>query len=354
MTDLKANIDLGPIRPPSEALSLLLRVTRNCPWNKCTFCPVYKGEKFERRSEEAVISDIDSIVGCVETIRGISEERGLDGEVTAELLHEIFRYMDADEGFKRVALWMNRGSRTVFLQDADSLCIRPERMKRIVRHLRKRLPLIERVTTYARSKTLASRSLEDLAELNEAGIDRIHMGIESGSDSVLELVRKGATSQTHVDAGRKVMEAGFEVCCYVMPGLGGRKYSREHAAETARVLRLVNPHHIRIRSLVIIPSSPLEEMFNSGEFEPLSEREVIKEIRDMLAGLTDMQGYVVSDHDWNLLMEIEGDLSGGPDAVLSIVDRFLAMSEEDQEKFVFARRRGLVWRMDQLPLSVRE
>ncbi|MCP4606780.1 MAG: radical SAM protein [Proteobacteria bacterium] len=337
----RTECELGPIRPPSEATSLLIRVTRNCPWNKCSFCPVYKAAKFSKRSEEEVIEDIDLLAEAAESVRSRAAQLGEIGQVSAQSCLAIMHDPSTTEDEKRAALWLHRGGEHVFLQDADSLAIPPHRVVRILKHLYKRFPSVNRVTTYARSRTLAVRSKEQLTALRNAGLTRIHVGLESGAQEVLKLVKKGCRPEHHIKGCRPAVEAGFEVCCYVMPGLGGRRYTEAHARETASVLREIDPQHVRLRTLWIAPGSPLEELYKSGEFELLEENEVVSEIRSMLKGLRGASGRVVSDHDLNLLMEIEGYLTDDADALDATCQQFLDLPQKTQDAFIVARRGGL-------------
>ncbi|MBW2276319.1 MAG: radical SAM protein [Deltaproteobacteria bacterium] len=332
--------ELGPIRPPSEANSLLLRVTRNCPWNKCAFCPVYKRTKFSRRSEDELIAEIDLLAEAAEHVR---QRAGVDAgsdDITGRDVLTVINDPAASDEERRVALWLSRGARRVFLQDADSLVIPPKRVVPVLEHLRARFPTVDRVTTYARSRTLAKRTPEQLAELRAAGLTRIHVGVESGSDAVLELVTKGCRAEHHLRGCSAVREAGFELTCYVMPGLGGRALSEEHARETARVLKEIDPHHVRLRTLFLDCGVPLHEAQREGRFEICEEDEIVVEIQAMLRGLIGATGRVISDHDRNLLMEIEGQLTDDAERLDGICAHFLDLPRDQQDAFVVARRSG--------------
>jgi len=257
--------DFPPYRPPSEARSLLLRVTRGCPWNRCTFCNMYKAIPFERRPKEEVFHDI-----------------------------EAARELCADE------------VRTVFIGDSDSLAIRPEMFLEILERLYASLPKIERVTSYARAKTLKHRSLDHLKFLREGGLTRLHVGLESGDEEVLKAVRKGVTPGEVIEGATKAKEAGFEVSLYVILGLGGRKRWREHALQTARVLNATDPHFIRIRTLVPRPGTPLFEDWRKGKFELPSLEEILEEELLLLSRLQ-VSSLFVSDHISNFL-PLEGKL----------------------------------------------
>lgn len=338
----------GPIRPPNEAASLLVRVTRNCPWNRCAFCPVYKGTRFSLRDPEEVKGDIRAMARLAVLIGALLEKS--HGAVDAELRGLLAS--DPSGCAVQVARFVLDGARTAFLQDANSLIMRADDLVGVLECLRDAFPSVERVTSYARSHTLRKRSVEELTRLREAGLDRIHIGLESGSDAVLELIDKGITGERHIEAGLRVKEAGMELSEYIMPGLGGVAHSEEHATETARVLRAIDPHFIRLRSLAISPRTPLAEMCERGEFEPLDDVGTARELRTLLAGFEGMTGTVRSDHILNLLEEIEGTLPEDLPAMRAAVDRFLALDEEERDTFIVGRRIGLFRRLDDLDHTV--
>ncbi len=330
----------GPIRPPSEAASLLIRITRNCPWNNCLFCPVYKETRFARRGEEEVMDEIDRLAEAAGNVR---RRLGIDASVTAISAQDcmaIVRDNRATYEERRIALWMHRGERNAFLQDADSLILPHHRIARSLRHLRDRFPEIDRVTTYARSRTLVAKTEAQLTALKEAGLSRIHAGLESGSDEVLSLVQKGCRAEHHITGISRAKGAGLEVCCYVMPGLGGRALSAVHAEETARVLRAIDPTHVRLRTMFLTEGIPLYKKVESKEMTLMEEDEVIEEIRALTRGLVGVNGEVVSDHDHNLLTDIEGHLTEDAAAIDAKLTRFIALPKDTRDSFVAARRSG--------------
>jgi radical SAM superfamily enzyme YgiQ (UPF0313 family) len=262
---VNACFEQGPIRPPSEARSLLLRPTRNCPWNKCAFCHTYKGTRFELRPVDEIKRDIDAARDLADAVRELSWKLGQGGEVNDAVVSYVF----GNEGFfsdtfRHVAAWLYFGGKTAFLQDADTLIMKTDDLVEILRYLRGKFPAIERITSYCRSRTAGHKSVDDLRRIREAGLVRIHVGLESGCDEVLEFIRKGATAADHVKGGKRIVEAGISLCEYVMPGLGGRSRSREHAVETARVLNEINPDHIRIRTLSVRRGTALHEKMAAG------------------------------------------------------------------------------------------
>jgi radical SAM superfamily enzyme YgiQ (UPF0313 family) len=339
-------IEQGPIRPPSEAASLLIRVTRNCPWNKCAFCSTYKGEQFSRRPVEDVLRDVDTARRIADRVVQLAWEKGFGGRVNAEVVREAgARYGHL---YYHVAAWLYYGGKTVFLQDANSLVLKTSDLVRIIGHIRKVFPAVDRITTYARANTAARKTSDELRELREAGLARIHMGMESGADVVLKKVQKGITAADLLEAGRKIREAGISLCWYIMPGLGGREHSREHALETASVINAANPDFIRFRTLSVLKNTPLYDMMQNGEFTPLDEDEIVEEQRLLIQSLQGVTTTIVSDHILNLLQELEGTLPGDRERLLGIIDRYLSLAPHEKANYQLGRRAGVYNCMDDM------
>lgn len=338
---MRLEFEQGPIRPPSEATSLLLRVTRNCPWNRCEFCPVYKNETFSVRPVEDVKKDIDTACEMVDRIREIAWKTGRAGRLDGGLAQALLQDHESSDSFRNVVLWVYYGQESVFLQDANSLVVKTSHLAEILTYLKEKFPKVRRITSYARSPTLARKSLDDLNILRAAGLNRIHVGLESGSDAVLSFVRKGTTAAQHIEGGRRVVEAGIELSEYVMPGLGGRALSEVHARETARVLNAINPNFIRLRSLALPQGTRLRQRWESGEFERLNDEEILLEIRLLMENLDGIASYVASDHMLNLLEDVEGQLPQEKPKILASIDRFLSLPQEERLLFQLGRRLGL-------------
>jgi len=318
-----------------------LRVTRNCPWNKCEFCPVYKGAKFSKRSVEEVKEDIRAMAWWTEKAVGESCTLGYGGKLDERSIPAVYSRYQGISYMHSILVWMTGGGKTSFLQDADNLILKTEDLTEILLTLRETFPQLERVTTYSRSRTVAKKSAEELKTIHEAGLNRVHIGMESGSDKVLEKVKKGVTQKQHIEAGKMVREAGMELSEYIMPGLGGKELSDEHARETAKALSAINPHFIRIRSLGIREGIILYDRYREGEFEPMNDIENAHELRKTIEHLDGIDSRIVSDHILNLLPEVEGKLPGDKERILAVIDRFLNLPEEDRLTYVVGRRFGL-------------
>ena len=338
--DTYQGFEQGPIRPPSEAESLLVRVTRNCHWNRCTFCPVYKGTRFSIRPVEHVLADLDSIARHIENLSLISAGPALLFE---EDVREIFRSLPREDipSFQAALSWFLSGMDSVFLQDADCLMVRPQKLLQILERLTNLFPAIKRITAYSRSDTMDRIAAPDLKSLAEAGLNRIHIGMESGSDRVLAMVNKGVTKEVHIRAGLKVKGAGIELSEYYMPGLGGTELSRENAVETADAVSSINPNFVRLRTLAIPDRAPMAEEIRAGRFRKCSDVMAAEEILLFLKCLRGCDGYLTSDHSLNLFQELEGSLSHDRQRMTALLRRFLAMDPENRSLYQVGRRTGI-------------
>jgi len=334
--------EIGPIRPPSEAYSLLIRFTRNCPWNKCEFCQLYKGRRFERRPVAEIKEDIDAVKAIHDRVTALSWKRGEGGRLSPGLLKGIFADPRYDDFFRTVALWMYSGSKNVFIQDANSLVMKKDDFAEALTYLRRVFPTVERVTSYGRSQTIAQLfTADDLKRLKQAGLTRLHLGLETGADALLRYMRKGVTKAQHIAAGQLVKESGIELSEYVIAGLGGKRWWQEHALETADALSGIDPDFIRIRTLKVTRGMPLFEKVESGDFVLESDEEILGELRLLIGSLNCTASTVKSDHILNLLEEVDGKLPEEKDRILSVIDRYFELNEEERLVFRVGRRAGV-------------
>jgi radical SAM superfamily enzyme YgiQ (UPF0313 family) len=340
MDEQYCGFEQGPIRPPSESGSLLIRISRNCPWNRCTFCPVYKGSDFSLRDVDHVLKDIDVVKESVDTILELKDEFG---NINQTNLFEAKKKLKSNDhqAFYTALNWISEGMNSIFIQDANSLIIKPENLITILKHIKNSFPQVNRVTSYARSHTINRIDDDLLKEIAYSGLNRIHIGLESGSDNVLTYVKKGITKEGHIKAGLKVKRAGIELSEYIMPGLGGRKYSKENALETADALNKIDPDFIRLRSLAIPNHVELYKDYESGKFEKCSDLEVAEEILLLLENLDGITSRIKSDHILNLFEDVEGKFPEDKGIMIAIVKRFLSFSKESQMIYQVGRRTGV-------------
>lgn len=332
---------IGPIRPPSEAQSLLLQVTNGCTWNKCRFCQLYRHTKFKAYSADSIKADIDNMVYHAERA---GKYRRPDGTWDINGLNrELMIGTDEErQCFYMVANWLVNGGENVFLQDGNTTALSSGRLTDVLIYLRQAFPQIKRITSYGRAENLSRVSADEFAELKEAGLDRIHSGFESGSDAVLQRINKGVTSQQEITAGRNIKAGGIELSVYFMPGVGGRDLSRDNAEGMANVINEVNPDFIRIRTSVIKPGTELYEDFVSGVFELCSDDEKLTEIRTVIEKAHDIDTKLVSDHIVNLLQGVKGSLRNDRQKMLDYIDGYMAQPEEDRKIYQALRRMGRI------------
>lgn len=249
--------DFPPYRPPNEADSALIRVTRGCPWNRCAFCFMYKSIRFKAKSFEEIKKDVNK----------------------ARQIYKI--------------------AESIFLGDSDNLV--HKELPAVVAYIKDSFPEAKRITAYARARTILMRKMEFLKEVRKAGLNRLHVGLESGDPLVLEWLCKGVHPEEMIEAGQKAKKAGFEVSFYVLSGAGGRNRWRKHAINSARVLNEANPDFIRLRTLTLKQGTPLKEKLERGEFEITPPLERLKEVRLFIESLSVKRSYLASDHLTNYL-----------------------------------------------------
>lgn len=335
--------EVGPIRPPSESHSLLFRFSRNCPWNKCLFCPVYKNTKFSLRSIDEIKKEIIFLSSLHKKIKDL-----LDTYSLHELSLNLNNFFPNNEIYdaRRILHWLYHGENTVFIQDADPLLRKKNEIFELLNLLKSEFPEIKRITSYARARTITKYDISDLKELNQSGLSRIHMGLESGSKEVLDFVNKGLDPSDIIEACEKLHKSNIETSLYVMPGLGGNQLSKKHIAETINVVNLAKPNFLRLRTIGLNPSMPLYKLYVDGKFIPPSEKMIVLEIKEIIEG-TNVNLDFYSDHNLNLLMEINGKLPNDREKMLKKIEQFLTLNQKDMNLFILARRLNKIYELNE-------
>lgn len=287
------------IRPPSEYRSLLVRLTRGCKWNRCRFCGLYPhlGEPtFSKRTVSEVKHDIDLL----------------------KLRHPTVE--------------------NVFFGDADPLQIGFDAFIEIAIYLRQVLP-VKRLTSYARASTLWKLKKDRIHDLAQAGLDRVHIGLESGDAKTLNFHRKGQSPKMVKEATAWLKEAGIEVSFYVLLGLGGSDNWQNHILETAKLINETEPDFVRIRRLWLYqsntvfggPECPLFEEIRAGTFKPQTPEGSVLELKLLIEKLDNsLDTYFVCDHQ-NNYVHVSGKIKDDKKDMLEVVDDFLGMSQEERE-----------------------
>ncbi len=282
----------GPIyRPPSEANSLLIQATVGCPHNRCTFCMIYKkGPRFKIRPTEEIKADIRSA-------------------------REVY----------------GRGVRTLFFPAGNTIAMRTADLIEICRFARRTFPELDRITVYGSSQYIYQKGVDELKQLADAGLSRIHVGLETGDDEILKRIRKGSDSRKQITAGRWVKAAGIELSLYVILGIGGRDRTREHAESTAAALNRIEPDFIRLRTFVPKVNTPLLMEIESGSFTMLGPHETLRETARLIQGL-DVSCSLLSDHYTNYI-NLQGELPADRGRLLNEIQIALKRNENEFRPF---------------------
>jgi radical SAM superfamily enzyme YgiQ (UPF0313 family) len=268
------------IRPPSEAFSILLQVTVGCSHNKCSFCGTYKDKRFRIKEDRIILSDI------------------------------LF-----------ASKYMKQQDR-VFLMDGDALIIPQKRLMWILERIHEHLPWVKRVGAYANTKSIKMKSLEELIELRKNGLGILYLGVETGDEELLKKIHKGTSAQNLIKMGRKAKEAGFKLSVTVLLGIAGREKSLQHARATGELLSAMDPNYVGALTVMLIPGTPLYEDFSNGTFELPTEREMLVELREMIAHTNLSRGLFFSNHASNYL-PVKARLPKGKQQALNLIDAAL-------------------------------
>jgi radical SAM superfamily enzyme YgiQ (UPF0313 family) len=222
-------------------------------------------------------------------------------------------------------------TQTLFFPAGNTIAMPTGALVSICHFARERFPLLERITTYGSSQYIAKKGLADLRKIRKSGLNRIHVGLESGDDEVLQRVKKGTTAREQITAGRWVKEAGIELSEYVILGLGGLDRTKEHALATASAINEIEPNFVRLRTLVPKINTLLLHQFKKGRFKLPKPHQVLAETRTLIANI-DCQTYLTSDHYTNYI-NVEGRLPDDKETILREIDMALKLDAADFRPF---------------------
>ena len=292
------------------------------------------------RTVDEIKQDIRTAKEIADDIKALSWKLGYSGAVNDAVIGTILNRPDTGNNYRSIAAWLYYQTDACFLQDADNLIMKTADLVEVLTFLKEQFPEIKRITTYSRSRTIIRKSVDALKKIQLAGLDRVHIGLESGYDPLLKLIKKGVTAAQHIEAGKKLLAAGMEVSEYVMPGLGGQEMWREHALETANVLNQINPHYIRLRSLRVPDRVPLRAKIKEGSFTMQTDDMLAEEIRLFIETLEGITSTVTSDHIMNLLEEVSGKLPEDKQKMLAVIQAYQNLSKSDRLVYRVGRRGG--------------
>ncbi|HHY91574.1 MAG TPA: radical SAM protein [Clostridiales bacterium] len=278
-------------RPPSEARSLIVQVTIGCSHNRCIFCSSYQGKIFRIRKMDEIFEDFEMA-------------RRFYGKV-----------------------------RRIFLADGNALVLKTDDLKKILEKIKELFPECERVATYGAPKDILGKTVEELKLLRELGLKIIYLGVESGSDEILEFIQKGVTSAQMVEAGKRVVQSGIDLSVTLISGLGGKEKWREHARESARVMNEINPQYIGLLTLMVEPGTVLYEKVRRNEFQLLTPKEVMMETREFLQHIEVKDCVFRSNHASNYVA-LGGTLPQDKERLLALLDELIRSDYQGKPEFL--------------------
>ena len=264
-------------RPPSEAYSLIVQVTYGCSHNTCAFCSMYKEKRFALRPLDEVLEDF-------------------------HIARQTYRHVDK-----------------VFLADGDALVRKASELYTILDTIRELFPECQRVTSYASPASIRIRTDEELQTLRAKGLTMVYMGLESGCDEVLKLMRKGHMSDEIVAMGQKARRNGIALSVTAITGLGGPELLEQHAIETAKAFNAMNPEYIGMLTLMVEPGTPLYDWVRDGKFQLLTQPQVLRETRLLVENLDSPGSVFRMNHASNYLV-LKGTLNQDKEVMLRTID----------------------------------
>ncbi|HJC82223.1 MAG TPA: B12-binding domain-containing radical SAM protein [Candidatus Anaerostipes avicola] len=270
-------------RPPSEAYSLIIQVTIGCSQNHCAFCSMYKTKQFRIRSTDEIIDD----------------------------------FMEAREMYPKIE--------KIFLADGDALICPVQDLEMILKLIRKKFPECRQVTCYASPKSILLKKTDELKRLCQLGLSMVYMGLESGSDKVLEYMKKGADPKEMIKAAEKIHNAGIRLSVTAISGLGGKKWWKEHAVETGKVLSEMKPEYAGLLTLMIEEGVPLEQEIKSGRFQLMNPYEILIETREMLEHM-DCPGCIFRSNHASNYISLRGTLNKDKEKLIKQLDQAVSGS----------------------------
>lgn len=273
-------------RPPSEAYSLIVQVTVGCSHNKCTFCSMYKGDNFKIKSLASIKMD---------------------------LINSRKRFNSIER---------------IFLADGDALVMKNEDLVQILKYIKEIFPECKRVGIYGSPRSILLKTVEELKELKNLGVGIIYLGVESGSEEILEHIQKGVTRDEMVNAGRMVVESEIKLSMTLISGLGGMDNSEKHARESAKIINEIQPDYVGLLTLMLHKGTPLYEDIEEGKFSLMNPRQLLKETRLMVEHIDVKRPCVFRSNHASNYINLAGTLNRDKGIILEQIDRGLEISDE--------------------------
>lgn len=272
-------------RPPSEAYSLIIQATLGCSHNKCTFCNMYKNKKFKIKPLEQIKQEID-----------------------------FFR------------MYIKKAER-IFIADGDALIIPMKILKEIFLYIKEKFPEVKKISLYGSPKSILLKKEEELQELKNLGLELIYLGVESGNDKILEKIKKSATKEEILKAGKKIKDAGLSLSVTVIAGLGGKENSKEHSIDTAKLISEINPDYLGVLTLMLEDGTELLEEYKKGNFNILSNVEILEEIKLMVENINVKRDCIFRSNHASNYVSLKGTLPYEKENIINSINYALKNNE---------------------------
>lgn len=290
---IKMKYEGSVYRPPSEAYSLIVQITIGCSHNKCTFCSMYKDKKFRIRNIQEIREDL----------------------------------LEASKTYKDI--------RRIFLADGNALAMKTDDLKEILLYIKEIFPVCKRVGIYSAPKDILRKSHDELALLKSAGLGIAYLGVESGSDIILNDINKGVTAALMIEAGRKIMNSDIKLSTTLISGLGGKAHWKEHAIESAKVISAISPDYLGLLTLLLEPGTEMYQQVEKGQIELLTPKEIMMETYEFLKNI-DVKNCIFRSNHASNYVALEGTL---PDDKHKLLQQLESIVMEDSDyKSEFFRR----------------
>ncbi len=274
-------------RPPSEWRSLLIQVTIGCSNNMCTYCDMYRSKKYRVRELPDIIGELEK---CARS---------------------------------------NLNPSKIFLCDGDALGAPMETLVPVLEAINRLFPKVERVGIYATAENILNKTPEELRLLSSLKLNIAYLGLESGDDKILHMVVKGNTAKEMTEASLKIKANGFKLSTIAMLGIGGKKFSANHIENTAKILSETNPEYFSFLTTFAVPGTPYHRMVERGSIEPLTSKELLVEMREILAKARfDLNPVLFRANHVSNARPVGGELPRDKDMILAELDEWIRQTPE--------------------------
>ncbi len=274
-------------RPPGEANSVIIQATLGCSWNQCSFCEMYTSKKFKVRNQEEVIAEIQ----------------------------KLSKYY--------------KGAKKIFLADGNAFILSSKKLVPLLKQINSDFGRIQRVSSYALPKDILNKSVSELQELKAHGLKLLYIGIETGDDALLKLINKGETYNSTVDGILKAQQASIDTSIMILNGIGGKKYSQQHALNSAKIINEINPKFLSTLTLSLPYGIEHFQSKFKGDYTQQSITELYEELKLLIQNTKVNNVIYRSDHVSNNLI-LKGILSKDNDKLISTIEQAVAITSENE------------------------